>query len=75
MWALDKLDFNLPCPNCHFQNRATVRQVRTRGRIICRGCKTELQLTDTRASFKRANNSIARALEGIAGQVQIKIDL
>jgi hypothetical protein len=75
MLNMDKMAFPFPCPGCNFQNRATFQQVRTAARLICRGCKREIQLGDRRSSFKKAKNEIPRELEALTPKMQIDINL
>jgi hypothetical protein len=61
MLNLDRHSFEFPCPKCSFYNSATVRQVRLRDILICRGCKTNLQLDDYMNSFRKSRERIQTA--------------
>jgi predicted RNA-binding Zn-ribbon protein involved in translation (DUF1610 family) len=75
MFDLDKATFNFPCPNCGFENPARIRQVRTASRVICRGCKANLQLGDATASVKKERTHLMKQLASINKKVEINIKL
>ena len=60
---IDKAPIQLSCPRCDFQNRATIRQVRLRDVIICRGCKSNIQLEDQMNTVRIAERRIRQSLD------------
>ncbi len=62
MLDLDRQPIQFPCPRCGFYNGARLKQVRLRDVVICRGCKSNIQLDDHMNSYRRARRSIERAL-------------
>lgn len=59
---LDKQSFEFPCPQCDFFNEAYLGQVKLRDVIICRGCKTNIQLDDHLNEYRKAERRIRRTL-------------
>ncbi|RQS88131.1 hypothetical protein DF048_27830 [Burkholderia seminalis] len=58
MINLDRMDFDVPCPRCRFENDIFGRQVRLRDVIICRGCKTNIRLDDHMNEYRKARQQI-----------------
>jgi len=75
MFGFDNASFNFLCPKCRFSNTATLLQVRLGKRIICRGCKITLHLTDGRPSVKNAVRKIDREFENLNETVKLEIRL
>jgi hypothetical protein len=75
MSVLDRASFNFPCPKCQFLNSATLFQARVGKRIICRGCKINLCLTDGRPSVKNAVRKIDREIENLSETIKLEIKL
>jgi hypothetical protein len=75
MFDLDGAAFTFTCPECRFENSATVRQVRIGSRVICRGCKKELCLVDGNASFKKARQRISEELASLGKALEMKMKL
>lgn len=79
MINLDNHSFEFACPNCGFFNPVTLKQVRLRDAIICRGCKSILNFEDYMNETRKAVRSINRALqeleEGLSkiGKITIRI--
>lgn len=46
MIDLEREEVPIECPECEFVLPATLRQVRIRNIVICRGCKRNVQLED-----------------------------
>jgi len=58
---LDKQSFDFPCPRCGFFNEAYLGQVKLRDVIICRGCKTNIQLAvQSQGEMGRLGNKTLR---------------
>lgn len=64
MINLDKHIIEVECPKCHFYNKISLRQIRTRSLIICRGCKINIQLEDFMNEYRNAKRRIETAIEG-----------
>lgn len=75
MSILDGASFSFTCPQCQFLNSATVLQARLGKRMICRGCKTNLCLTDGRPSLKNAGRRVDRELEDLSQTIKLEIKL
>jgi len=75
MSVLDSASFRFACPKCQFLNPATLLEVRLGRRIICRGCKANLCLTDGRPSIENAVRKIDRELEDLSETIKLEIKL
>lgn len=75
MFDLDQARFSVSCPECRFHNSATIRHVRLSQRLICRGCKREIQLTDKKASAVRARRQVSDALKAFGNDLKLGIKL
>lgn len=75
MSILDGARFSFPCPLCQFLNSATVLQARLGKRIICRGCKINLRLSDGRPSVKNAMRRVDREFENLSETINLEIKL
>jgi len=62
MLDLDSLSLDTVCPRCRFWNDFTVRQVRLRDVIICRGCHSNIQLEDELNTVRKARTAVNRAM-------------
>jgi len=62
MLDLDSLGLDTICPRCGFWNDFTVRQVRLRDAIICRGCHSNIQLDDELNTVRKARTALNRAM-------------
>lgn len=65
MFDLDQASFEFECPICRFQNPATLGQVRLGDVVICRGCKSNIQLADYMAKLSSARKDIQNRLKRI----------
>lgn len=75
---LDKVEFDFQCPICSFYNSALVEQARLRDMIICRGCKSNIQLDDhmneCRLAVRRLNkilNDFGESLKNLNLTIKI----
>jgi len=75
MSGLDGARFSFPCPKCQFLNSVTLLQARLGRRIICRGCKINLCLTDGRPSVKNAIRRIDQEIESLSETIKLEIKL
>lgn len=76
MFNIDPFEIEFNCLECGFYNEASIKEVRTRDVIICRGCKLNIQLEDYmnevrkterqfRNEMKKLNNTF-KELENIS---------
>lgn len=63
MLNLDKHIVGFPCPLCRFYNYFYLRQARLRDVIICRGCKSNIQLDDHMNECRNAVRRVKQALQ------------
>jgi hypothetical protein len=78
MFSLDKLPIEFHCPKCGFLNELFFKQARLRDVIICRGCKSNIQLDDQMNECRKAEKRIRTAMrefEAMLGNIEIRIDL
>ena len=75
MFDLDTVSFPFACPACGFRNRATMRQVRLGKRIICRGCRMDIQLVDHHRKARKARKDFENALSEFANVINLEIKL
>lgn len=62
MFDLDCAIIPIECPICNFHNYVTVRQVRLHDVVICRGCKSNIQLVDYMGTVTNAREAIWNSL-------------
>jgi hypothetical protein len=60
---LDRAEFEIECPRCQFYNPVLLKQARLRDVVICRGCKSNIQLDDGMNSVRKARRSLRRAID------------
>jgi hypothetical protein len=53
------------CPECQFYNVASMKQIINKARIICRGCKINIQLSDGSGDIKNAEKQISGLMNEI----------
>jgi peptide subunit release factor 1 (eRF1) len=58
MFDLDCATILIECPRCNFHNSVTMRQVRLHDVVICRGCKSNMQLVDYMGTVSNAREDI-----------------
>lgn len=73
MSELDHLRFSFPCPSCSFLNEATIRDARTGGRVICRGCKGMIQLCDSSGAVKKGRKRFDKAIASLRQEIKLEI--
>jgi hypothetical protein len=69
MLHLDDQTFDFSCPNCGFYNPITLKQIRLRDAIICRGCKAILNFEDHMNETRKAVRSINKELRNLEDQL------
>ena len=62
MFDLDCAIIPIECRKCNFLNSVTVRQVRLNDVVICRGCKSNMQLLDYMGTASNAREAIRSSL-------------
>jgi len=62
---VDAFEIEVECPRCQFHNPAWLKQARLRDVIICRGCKSNIQLDDSMNTVRKAHHSIRRAMNDL----------
>jgi hypothetical protein len=67
---LDRIEVEVDCPRCQFANPIWLKQARLRDVIICRGCKTNIQLDDSMNTVRKGVRSLYRALDQLHEQVE-----
>lgn len=79
MIDLDSVDLDIECPNCSFFNKIKYRDARLRDVVICRGCKSNIQLDDHMNECRRARRAVLaafadleRSLSGLSRTLQIR---
>jgi transcription initiation factor IIE alpha subunit len=60
---IDGHNIDFPCPRCGFYNAAFIRQVRLNDVLICRGCKSNIQLSDHMAGIARVRRQLMRVVQ------------
>jgi transposase-like protein len=70
MIDLRKQVVDINCPACNFQNQITLKQAQIRSIIICRGCKSNIQLQDYFNTVRKALKSIRRELKGLEKAIE-----
>jgi hypothetical protein len=69
MFDLDCAIIPIECRKCNFLNSVTVRQVRLHDVVICRGCKSNMQLLDYMGTVSNAREAIVNSLSNIMGSL------
>lgn len=70
---LDEQTLDIQCPQCEFFNTIAFREIRLRDAIICRGCKSTLQLDDHLNMVRNAQIQIERQLSELSKTITIKL--
>lgn len=77
-FTIDPVEIDVPCPKCDFSNPIWIKQARLRDVIICRGCKSNIQLDDHMNEVRNVVRSVRRAFDDLASsfeQLNITIKL
>ncbi|OYD17364.1 hypothetical protein CH330_00320 [candidate division WOR-3 bacterium JGI_Cruoil_03_51_56] len=67
---LDRVSLHIDCPRCGFRNPFLYGQARLGDVIICRGCKSNIQLQDSRGSLANSRRAIMRAVERLKASLE-----
>lgn len=62
---LDNATIDAECPKCGFYNAFTIKQVRLRDVIICRGCKVNIHLEDHRNECRASVRRMKQAYKSL----------
>lgn len=77
MFDLDCAIISIECPRCNFLNSVTLRQVRLHDVVICRGCKSNMQLVDYMGTVSNARediwNSLTNMMESFSRTINITL--
>ncbi len=68
-FSLDAAELDIPCPRCRFFNEVTIKQVRTRDVVICRGCKSNLRLDDHMNQVRVAERQLRESISALTGSL------
>jgi hypothetical protein len=68
--VIDKASIDVPCPRCAFHNRVTVKQVRLRDVVICRGCKANIRLEDQMNTVRIAERMVRQSIEELSDSIK-----
>lgn len=66
---IDHLSSEFECPTCSFFNSATMKQIRLNDVMICRGCKTNIQLIDQMNSMRKARQYVRRSMKRLQNRI------
>lgn len=78
MINLDNQTIEFPCPLCGFYNAIFFKQARLRDVVICRGCKSNIQLDDQMNECRKAEQSVRKAMQELEKSLEnlnTKIDM
>lgn len=62
---IDKFEVEIDCPGCGFGNPILLGQARLRDVVICRGCKSNIQLDDSMNTVRKARQRLRRAFRDL----------
>lgn len=72
---IDGISIRFECPQCSFENEATFQDARLGRRIICRGCKADIQLADHENSVGQARKTIPAEINSLFRYFDLKLKL
>ncbi len=68
--GLDMFEVEIECPGCGFANPIWLGQARLRDVVICRGCKSNIQLDDSMNTVRKAHQSIRRSMRELRESIE-----
>jgi peptide subunit release factor 1 (eRF1) len=71
MLNINKQKIEFQCPECHFYNETSIRQVILRNIIICRGCKCSIQLEDYMNECRKLEKTINTVIDKLKRTIKI----
>lgn len=74
MFSLDRLSIDVPCPRCGFYNDIFLKQVKVRDVVICRGCKSNIQLDDYLNEYRKESRRVREAIKNLTKNFEISIN-
>jgi hypothetical protein len=75
MFDLDCAIIPIECRKCNFLNSVTVRQVRLNDVVICRGCKSNIQLVDYMGTVSNAGEAIESSLTNLVASLSRSLNV
>ena len=66
----DEFEVEVDCPKCGFFNPIWLKQARLRDVVICRGCKSNIQLDDSMNTVRKSYQDIRRAMRRLRDQMR-----
>jgi hypothetical protein len=60
---IDRLEFEVECPECTFATKIFYRDARLRDVLICRGCKANIQLDDRMNECRKVRQQVSAAMQ------------
>lgn len=69
MIDIERVKIDIRCPSCQFLNPVTLKQVRLRDVIICRGCKANVRLEDHLYTMRKSIRSFQRTMREFEEQL------
>lgn len=67
---IDSFTVDVECPRCAFFNPISIKQTRVRDVIICRGCKSNIQLDDGMNSVRKSRQDIRRQYKALQETIE-----
>ena len=67
---IDAFEVEIECPRCSFSNPVWLKQARIRDVVICRGCKSNIQLDDGMNSFRKVRRDIQRQMKALRNEIE-----
>lgn len=61
MLDIDYMSFDVECPKCKFKLEVLFKDARLRDVLICRGCKSNIQLDDHMNECRKARKQLEAA--------------
>jgi hypothetical protein len=62
---LDRLTFEIQCPNCRLHTWTTFGEARRGGYLICRGCHANIKFEDHLGGLHRSKEGIEQMLKAM----------
>jgi len=62
-FKIDRVEVNLPCPNCGFVNRVKLGQISAGETITCSSCGVKINLVDKDGSVKKGIRDIQKSFD------------
>jgi len=69
MIDIGKIEVEVECPNCDFYNPVYLRQAKIKDVIICRGCKSNIQLKDHFHQVRKAERTLRKSFDELSSSL------